>query len=349
MTEIYLIRHGEAEGNVFRRIHGQYESLLTPRGHRQVKCVQKRFENIHVDACYSSDLTRTSLTARSIYIPKRLKLRRDPRFREVGLWEWEDLPFGYLDKYEPHAMWAFNNDPMHWTAPGAETFDDYTQRFLEGMEEAARDHEGGTVAIFAHGAVIRGVLMRLFFGNDFSKLPYCDNTGVCKLTYHKGQFGYEFVNDNTHLPETLSTFALQHWWRSTGNRKDVNFHYVPYESSMALPRGVQIPEMDSRGILLAAMLHDEPVALVSLGAAEGDCGRILGMTLQEGMDGRYYGDQLLGTAFSHFRNLGCRQLAVAEGFYPDDIVIRYEFDPQTRTRSIDPFAFDWDDAENDSK
>ena len=30
MTEIYLIRHGEAEGNVFRRLHGQYDALLTP-------------------------------------------------------------------------------------------------------------------------------------------------------------------------------------------------------------------------------------------------------------------------------------------------------------------------------
>ena len=343
MTEIYLVRHGEAEGNLFRRIHGQYDSLLTPRGLRQVKCVEKRFENIRVDACYSSDLTRTSLTARSIYIPKGLKLHRDPRFREVGLGEWEDLPFGYLDKYHPQEMWNFNNDPIHWTAPGAETFDAYTQRFLEGMEEAAQDHDGGTVAIFAHGAVIRGTLMRLFFGNDFSKLPYCDNTGVCKLTHDKGQFGYEFVNDNTHLPEELSTFALQHWWRASGNRQDVNFYFVPYEASMKLPEGMTVPDMDREGRTLAAMLHEEPVALVSLGTPEGDCGRILGMSLKKGLEGRYYGDQLLGTAFSHFRKLGCKRLAVKPGDYPDDIVARYEFDPQTLMRSIDPFAFDWED------
>lgn len=345
MTELYLIRHGEAEGNVFRRIHGQYESLLTPRGHRQAKCVEKRFENIHIDACYSSDLTRTSLTARSIYIPKGLKLNRDPRFREVGLGQWEDLPFGYLDNFEPQEMWNFNNNPVVWKAPGAETFDDYTQRFIEGMREAAQDHDGGTVAIFAHGAVIRGTLMRLFFGNDFSKLPYCDNTGVCKLTYDKGMFGYDFVNDNSHLPEELSTFALQYWWRSTGNRKEVNFYYLPYESSMSLPAGLTIPDMDSCGMALAAILNGEPVALVSLGAPEGDCGQILGMSLKEGMDGRYYGDQLLGTAFSHFRRLGCKRLAVAPGKYPDDIVNRYEFDPVDRTRSIDPFAFDWGNNE----
>ena len=61
MTEIYLIRHGEAEGNVFRRLHGQYDALLTPRGHRQVPYVRQRFENVHFDACYASDLDRKSV------------------------------------------------------------------------------------------------------------------------------------------------------------------------------------------------------------------------------------------------------------------------------------------------
>ena len=30
MTTVYIIRHAEAEGNVYRRCHGQYDSLLTP-------------------------------------------------------------------------------------------------------------------------------------------------------------------------------------------------------------------------------------------------------------------------------------------------------------------------------
>lgn len=341
MTEIYLIRHGEAEGNVFRRIHGQYDSLLTPRGHRQVKCVEKRFENIHIDACYSSDLTRTSLTARSIYIPKGLKLHRDPRFREVNLGIWEDLPFGYLDRYEPVQMNNFNNDPIAWIVPGAERYEEYTHRFIEGMRDAAAEHDGGTVAIFAHGAVIRGTLARLFFADDVSKLPYCDNTGVCKLRYDKGSFTYEFLNDNSHLPEDLSTFALQFWWRSTGNRQDVNLYYLPYSRGMELPEGLEIPELDERGFALRAVLHEKVVALVSMAAPEGDLGRILGMSLKEELNGRLYGDQLLGTAFSHFRHLGCKRLAVNPGWYPDDIVNRYGFDSKTGIRSIDTIAYDW--------
>lgn len=344
MTEIYLIRHGEAEGNVFRRIHGQYDSLLTPRGHEQVKCVEKRFENIHIDACYSSDLTRTSLTARSIYIPKGLKLHRDPRFREVYLGVWEDVPFGYLDHFAPEQMHNFNNNPPAWEVIGAESYEEYTGRFIEGITEAAHNHEGGAVAIFAHGAVIRGTLMRLFFNDRVTDLPYCDNTGVCKLIYDRGMFSYEFLNDNSHLPQELSTFALQFWWRATGNRKDVNLYYVPYREGMRLYEGLEIPPMDERGFTLAAILHDEVVALVSMAAPDGDLGRILGITLPDELDGRLYGDQLLGCAFSHFRHLGCKRLAADPGKYPDDILNRYGFDPISAERNIDTKVYYWEDA-----
>lgn len=50
MTTIYLVRHGEAEGNAFRRIHGQYDSMLTPTGFRQVEALARRFREIPVDA-----------------------------------------------------------------------------------------------------------------------------------------------------------------------------------------------------------------------------------------------------------------------------------------------------------
>ena len=341
MTEIYLIRHGEAEGNVFRRLHGHYDGLLTPRGMQQVKCVEKRFENIPINACYSSDLTRTSLTARSIYVPKGLKLRRDPRFREISVGPWEDQPYGWLELQYPEEMHHFNHKPTEWKVKGAETFDEYSQRFYEGVVDAAQENDGGTIAIFAHGCVIRSLLMREFFGSDVSKLPYSDNTGVSKLIYDKGKFTYEFVNDNSHLPEHLSTFALQRWWRETGRRQDVNFHYRLYEPGMKLAEGVRFPQLDEKGTALVSILHGEAVGIISMAAAEGDCGEILGIGLKPDMDGKYYGDQLLGCAFSHFRQLGCRSLAIAPGWYPDDIVARFEFDPVTRIRNIDTGIFHW--------
>ena len=66
MTKIYLIRHAEAEGNLYRRIHGQYNSLVTDNGYSQIAALEHRFADIHVDAVYASDLFRPMTTAGAI-------------------------------------------------------------------------------------------------------------------------------------------------------------------------------------------------------------------------------------------------------------------------------------------
>ena len=43
MTTVYLVRHAEAEGNVYRRCHGQYDSLLTERGLKQLPYLADRW------------------------------------------------------------------------------------------------------------------------------------------------------------------------------------------------------------------------------------------------------------------------------------------------------------------
>ena len=85
MTTIYLIRHAEAEGNLYRRIHGWYDALITGNGYRQIQALEGRFPGVSVDAVYSSDLFRTKTTAKAISLPKHLELHTDPGLREVHM------------------------------------------------------------------------------------------------------------------------------------------------------------------------------------------------------------------------------------------------------------------------
>lgn len=71
MTKIYLVRHAEAEGNLYRIAHGHYNGLITDwRGPKQIRALAQRFEGIRVDAVYSSDLYRTQTTAQAVYVPE---------------------------------------------------------------------------------------------------------------------------------------------------------------------------------------------------------------------------------------------------------------------------------------
>ena len=82
------------------------------------------------------------MTARSVYLPKGLELRRDRRFREVDLGRWEDIPFGWLERFEPERMTQFNKEPQLWSVKDSETFPEYTQRFLTALREAAEENDG---------------------------------------------------------------------------------------------------------------------------------------------------------------------------------------------------------------
>ena len=78
MTTVYLVRHAEAEGNLYRRIHGWYDALITENGYRQLDCLAERFRDVPLDAAYSSDLFRTETTARAVCQGRDLEVRTDP-------------------------------------------------------------------------------------------------------------------------------------------------------------------------------------------------------------------------------------------------------------------------------
>ena len=161
MTSIYLIRHAEAEGNLYRIAQGQDNSNLTDRGWRQVQALEKRFADVHIDAVYASDLYRTCATASAIYKPKGLPLHRVRGLREICVGCWEQRTWGDIYRKDPLQMDYFNHQPAKWCVEGAETPWQVQERVLEALRTLAVEHEGKTIAVFSHGYAIRLVLAHL--------------------------------------------------------------------------------------------------------------------------------------------------------------------------------------------
>ena len=63
---LYLVRHGEAVGNVEGMIIGQDDSPLTTNGIRQTKQISRKLRHINFAAVFSSDLIRAKRTAEFI-------------------------------------------------------------------------------------------------------------------------------------------------------------------------------------------------------------------------------------------------------------------------------------------
>lgn len=201
MTTIYLIRHGQAEGNLYRRCHSWHNGLLTLKGREQVKALEKRFKDTHFDAVYSSDLYRAMATAGAIYRPRGLTLRVNPDLREVGAGIWEDVMWGQLLHDHRESLTAFLRCDPAWSVEGSETFSQVRRRMCKAMERIAASHPNQTVAVVSHGCAIR-MAVSGFLGlslEELSKVPLGNNTSVARLEAENGKIKVAYFNDDSHL------------------------------------------------------------------------------------------------------------------------------------------------------
>ena len=232
MTKIYLVRHAEAEGNLYRRIHGQYDSLVTDNGYRQIAALAHRFEGIHVDAVYSSDLFRTRTTAKAIYEQKGLTLTTRKSLREVSMGVWEDRTWGEVARTDAQQLAWFNTTDRRWKVEGGESFEEVRERVSGAIRQIAHNHPNETVTVVCHGTAIRNALA-VFQGlsvEESAKLPHSDNTAVSLLEFEGDDVRIVFHDDASHLPEEISTFAKQRWWKQdTGSMADANMWFKPLD------------------------------------------------------------------------------------------------------------------------
>ena len=138
MTTVYLIRHAEAEGNVYRRCHGQYDSLLTERAYQQLPYLADRFEDVPLDAIYASDLYRARHTAKAIADRKGMKVHVRPVLREIAMGEWEDKTWAILPREAPEQYAKWQTRPWECEVPGGERVLDTGDRVLGGLRQIGR-------------------------------------------------------------------------------------------------------------------------------------------------------------------------------------------------------------------
>ena len=353
MTDIYLVRHAEAEGNLFRRAQGHWNGRITERGKKQIDALAERFRDIHIDAVYSSDLDRTVETAGAFLRGRSLTLHRSEQLREICMGVWEGQPWGELTYRWPQEMYKFNNDIEHWAVPGSESFEHVQRRMTAEIRRIAAENEGKTVAVVSHGMAIKIFLMGALGLTSENAMMHGDNTSVSLLHVEDGRIEVEYYNDNSHLG-ALSTFAKQSWWRDTKKedmsslrfepldpRRDADaaFYLRCYRDSWVVAHGSDAGFVSSvylssarshaakaPGCLMKVMSGDTPVGVLELDPRRGrddGCGWISLLYLLPEFRDHGLGVQLIGCAAAYFEGQGRRALRLhvavtnehAIGFY----------------------------------
>ena len=206
MTEIYMVRHCEAMGNVKRLFQGTSDFDISETGEKQLEYLKNRFKDIKLDKVYTSPLIRARKTALAVIGDRDLEPIDEKGLIELDGGIVEGKPFVETFNSIPGLADTWDNHPEDFAPEGGEKMRDAYERIWNTVKNIAAQNAGKTVACTTHGGVTRCLLCRLLKGNitKLSEMPWSENTAVTLIRFD-GELNPEvvFYNDTSHLPEEL--------------------------------------------------------------------------------------------------------------------------------------------------
>ena len=149
-TTIYLVRHGESQLNLAKRISGQFDTPLTQKGIRHSQMLAVQLLEVTLTGIYTSALRRTVETARPTATMHGLPIQSIAALNEQHFGVLEGR---FRDERDPEAraLWdAHKHDKRTHRIPDGERFIDLAERVKKALKEILGHEAGGTILIVGH-------------------------------------------------------------------------------------------------------------------------------------------------------------------------------------------------------
>lgn len=209
-TTVFLIRHGETPWNVLGKFQGCNDIDLSENGVVQAHHLKKRFEN-KLDYIYSSPLKRAFETAKILTSSRE----KDPviadNLREINFGQWEGLTVKEIQSTYPEVFNMWKTDKIEAPISGGDgSLKLASIRAKECIMEIVNEHKGSTIAIVAHGGILKAGLIGLFqWDMDMYHKMILGNTAISELRFD------DFLNpclvsfnDTNHLSEDTKSVSF---------------------------------------------------------------------------------------------------------------------------------------------
>lgn len=158
---LFILRHGQTEWNVARRMQGQSDSPLTALGRLQADLNGRTLaRQQQVEALVASPLGRTQTTAELINVHLSVPLRFEPALMERDCGDWSGLTLSEIEAAYPDDWQARGRDPYHHRPPAGENLPDMEQRVAAVLADLL-DGPERSLALITHGVMSRVLLKRL--------------------------------------------------------------------------------------------------------------------------------------------------------------------------------------------
>lgn len=158
MTEIFLIRHGETDWNVEKRLQGHLDIDLNGEGERQAAALSRALQHERFDLIAASDLQRAIRTAHALAGPRGMTVQLETGLRERSYGAFEGLRYSDIEQRYPdaYAAWRAREVDVRYP-PGqysAETLREFSERAVGAVLAIAHKNHSRKIAIVTHGGVL---------------------------------------------------------------------------------------------------------------------------------------------------------------------------------------------------
>ena len=207
--KLYLVRHGETEGNLVHLYQGDSDPLSV-KGKAQGEILAKRFSTIQLDMILSSRYKRAMETANIVGEAKKLPVEIEDLMverkwpKEIEGKKADDATIQELrsllkEKELSDPQWKYSNE---------ERYIDVRERaikFLKKAETLSASHNN--ILLVSHAHVLKVLLSVILHGPDVSAKLFRDifyvislhNTGITVVEYDGKQWHIVTFNDHAHL------------------------------------------------------------------------------------------------------------------------------------------------------
>ena len=203
MKKIYLIRHGESEWNILKKIQGQKDIPLTKKGIQQAKLVGKRLMDENINKIYSSDLKRAYDTAKIIGDYIKIEPVYTKGFREINFGIWEGLSNNIMNREYRDEIYLWRKEPEKLKIQGAETLYEVQERAINSLNAIVHS-EDENILIVSHGVTLKTMILGLLnMDLAYFKNLTIDNVGLSIIEFREYNKVLKLLNDTSHIKENL--------------------------------------------------------------------------------------------------------------------------------------------------
>jgi broad specificity phosphatase PhoE len=209
LFQIFLVRHGEVEGNSGPRpvFAGWADKVLTARGEAQARAISRRLGAESIGAVWSSDLRRARVTAETIAEPHGVQVNTTAAFREINYGLWEGLGEAEILRDWQNEWRRRSADPEHVGPPEGESYAELWERMEPAWEtllDGCENHKDKIAVLVAHNGTLR-ILLCHILGIPVAhyrriKISNCGLTRL-EVARREGKRSYvvSCINETTHL------------------------------------------------------------------------------------------------------------------------------------------------------